>query len=54
MPPVFIPQSVELYRQGRFLVDRSVKFYPFEQLNQAAEDSAKGFTLKPILRIAEH
>jgi len=53
VPQVFIPQLVELYQQGRFPFDRLVKFYPFEQINQAAEDSTKGTTLKPILRIEE-
>src|SRR3546814_4451251 len=41
VPQVFIPQLIELYQQGRFPFDLLVKFYPFEQINQAAEDSAK-------------
>ncbi|EPP5101071.1 NAD(P)-dependent alcohol dehydrogenase [Enterobacter hormaechei] len=53
VPQVFIPQLVKLYQQGRFPFDRLVKFYPLEQINQAAEDSTKGITLKPILRIAD-
>ena len=52
VPQVFIPQLVTLYQQGRFPFDRLVKFYPLEQINQAAEDSTRGITLKPILRIA--
>jgi aryl-alcohol dehydrogenase len=28
-----------------------VKFYPLDQINQAAEDSTRGVTLKPILTI---
>ncbi|MFP6562006.1 NAD(P)-dependent alcohol dehydrogenase [Paraburkholderia sp. B3] len=48
----FIPQLVELYRQGRFPFDKLVKFYPVEQINEAAEDSTRGITLKPILRFA--
>jgi aryl-alcohol dehydrogenase len=51
-PQVFIPQLVELYLQGRFPFDRLVKFYPLAEINQAAEDSLRGVTLKPILRIA--
>lgn len=51
VPQVFIPQLVQLYQQGRFPFDRLVKFYPLDQINQAAEDSTKGITLKPILRI---
>jgi aryl-alcohol dehydrogenase len=48
----FIPELIELYRQGRFPFDRLVKFYPFEQLNQAMADSESGVTIKPILRFA--
>jgi len=49
----FIPELIELYRQGRFPFDRLVKFYPFDQVNQAMADSEAGITIKPILRIAD-
>lgn len=48
---VFIPQLIELYKQGRFPFDRMITFYPFDQINQAAEDSEKGKTLKAVLRM---
>ena len=48
---IFIPQLVELHRQGRFPFDKLVKLYDFEQINQAAEDSEKGGTIKPIIRL---
>jgi aryl-alcohol dehydrogenase len=48
----FIPELIELFVQGRFPFDRLVKFYPFEQLNEAMADSESGVTIKPILRIA--
>ena len=38
-PDVFIPMLIDLYRQGRFPFDRMLKFYPFEQINQAVADS---------------
>lgn len=47
----FIPELVNLHLQGRFPFDKLVKYYPFEAINQAAEDSERGITLKPILRI---
>lgn len=47
----FIPQLVELYQQGRFPFDKLVKYYSFEDINQAAADSAEGMTLKPIIRM---
>lgn len=51
VPQTFIPQLVELYMQGRFPFDKLVKFYPLDEINQAAEDSLKGITLKPVLRL---
>lgn len=51
VPSIFIPRLVELYKQGRFPFDRLVTFYDFDQINQAAEDSERGTTIKPVLRI---
>ena len=50
VPDLFIPTLVELYSQGRFPFDKLVKFYSLDQINQAAEDSEKGITIKPIVR----
>jgi aryl-alcohol dehydrogenase len=50
-PDLFIPALVELFTQGRFPFDKLVKFYTLEQINQAAEDSEKGVTIKPIIRL---
>lgn len=50
---VFIPRLVDLYMQGRFPFDKLIKFYPFEQINEAAEDSAKGGAIKPVIRMPE-
>ena len=46
----FIPQLIELFQQGRFPFDRLVKFYSFDQVNEAMADSESGVTIKPILR----
>jgi aryl-alcohol dehydrogenase len=51
VPDLFIPSLVELYTQGRFPFDKLVKFYNLDQINQAAEDSEKGITIKPIVRL---
>jgi aryl-alcohol dehydrogenase len=48
---IFIPRLIDLYRQGRFPFDKLIKFYSFDEINQAAEDSEKGITLKPVIRI---
>ena len=51
VPDVFIPKLIDLYLAGRFPFDKLVKFYAFDQINEAAADSEKGVTLKPIIRI---
>jgi aryl-alcohol dehydrogenase len=48
---VFIPKLIEFHRQGRFPFDKLVRFYPFDQINQAIADSEAGITIKPILRM---
>jgi aryl-alcohol dehydrogenase len=50
IPEIFIPQLIKFYKQGRFPFDRLIKFYTLEQINEAAEDSEKGKTLKAVLR----
>ncbi len=49
-PQVFIPKLVKYFREGRLPVDKLVKFYKFDEIEQAFEDSHKGVTIKPILR----
>ena len=52
VPDVFIPRLIDLYIQGRFPIDRLIKLYPLDQINQAAEDSEQGRVWKPVLRMA--
>ena len=49
IPQLFVPRLLELHRQDRFPFDRFVTMYPFEAINQAAEDSEKGQTVKAVL-----
>jgi aryl-alcohol dehydrogenase len=42
---------LELYRQGRFPFDKLVRFYDFDDINQAVADAQSGLTVKPILRM---
>lgn len=51
IPDLFIPRLIELYRAGRFPFDQLIRFYDFDQINQAAEDSESGETIKPVIRI---
>lgn len=52
VPELFIPQLIELHRQGRFPFDRLIRFYTLDEINQAAADSESGATIKPILRMS--
>jgi len=47
---VFIPEMVELHKQGRFPIDRMITFYDLDRINEAVEDAESGRTLKAVLR----
>jgi aryl-alcohol dehydrogenase len=49
---VFIPKLVELWRAGKLPVDRLVRAYDFDQINQAAQDALAGEVVKPVLRMS--
>jgi aryl-alcohol dehydrogenase len=51
IPDLFIPVLIELYAQGRFPFDRLIKFYEFEDINQAVEDMEQGKVMKPVLKM---
>jgi aryl-alcohol dehydrogenase len=49
VPQVFIPRLVELWKQGRFPLDKLVKTYKLDDINTAFTDSASGATVKPVV-----
>jgi len=49
--PRFLESLMELQRQGRFPLEKLVRFYDFADVNQAVDDSDAGTTIKPILRM---
>ena len=51
VPRVFIPQLIAYFKAGQFPFDKLVRYYEFDQIDQAFEDSANGKTIKPILKI---
>ncbi len=51
VPQQFIPKLIDFYRQGRFPFDRLIRYYAFEDINRAMDDSRRGVTIKPVLRI---
>jgi aryl-alcohol dehydrogenase len=53
-PQTFIPTLIDLYLDGRFPFDRLIRFYPFEQLNEAVHDSETGAVVKAIVRMSHH
>lgn len=50
VPDIFIPQLIELWRQGRFPFDRLIEFYPLSRIEEAAHAAEQGRVLKPVLR----
>jgi aryl-alcohol dehydrogenase len=49
VPQVFIPQLIELWREGRFPIEKLMKNYSLEDINQGFADSASGVTIKPVV-----
>lgn len=52
-PQQFIPDLIELYRQGKFPFDELITYYDFEDIEQAVEDAESGETIKPVLRVGD-
>jgi aryl-alcohol dehydrogenase len=50
-PQEFIPHLVDLLVQGKMPVDRMITFYDIADINRAAQDSASGATIKPVVRM---
>jgi aryl-alcohol dehydrogenase len=50
--PIYLPKLFKYYKDGRFPVDKMIKLYEFDQINQAMEDSESGAAVKPVLRIS--
>lgn len=49
IPHIFLPVLMDLWKKGRFPVDRLIKNYDFDAINQGAADSEAGLTVKPVL-----
>ena len=47
-----IPALIDLYKQGRFPFDRLVKFYSFDDIDQAITDAHEGGTIKAVLKVS--
>ncbi len=50
-PQQFIPMLLQQWQMGRFPLERLIKRYPFEAIQQAFADCASGMAIKPVLDI---
>ncbi|WP_083913428.1 DUF4334 domain-containing protein [Nocardia concava] len=53
VPSAFVPLLVDLYRAGRFPVDRMVTTFPFEKINDAVAATRDGTAVKAVLTFGE-
>ncbi|PWR07331.1 alcohol dehydrogenase [Micromonospora acroterricola] len=53
IPQLFIPKLIKLYQSGRFPIDRLVRFYKFDEIDEAFAAAAHGDVIKPVLRFAD-
>ena len=51
VPQLIIPKLVSFFKNGQFPIEKLVKFYELEDVDQAFIDSSKGSAIKPILII---
>ena len=51
VPQQFLPQLVDYIMAGQFPVERMITFYDLADINRAADESSKGKTIKPVLRM---
>lgn len=49
VPSLFLPKLIHFYKQGRFPLDRLIKVYPFEQINEAFDQTFHGKAIKAVL-----
>jgi aryl-alcohol dehydrogenase len=50
VPDIFIPQLIELHRQGRFPFDKLIRFYSLSEIAEAVAATERGEVLKAVLR----
>lgn len=48
-PDQFIPELLQLYREGRFPFDRMIETFPFSRINEAVEAQHRGDVVKVVL-----
>lgn len=53
VPALFLPKLIQFYKQGRFPLDRLIQVYPFDQINQAFEQTFHGKAIKAVLTLRD-
>ncbi|MFF2484582.1 NAD(P)-dependent alcohol dehydrogenase [Paenibacillus sp. NPDC058071] len=51
VPHTFIPKLISYYKNGQFPFDKLVKYFDFDQINDAFAASKSGEVIKPILKM---
>jgi aryl-alcohol dehydrogenase len=51
-PKLFIPFLIDLYKRGHFPFDKLIRFYDFEDINDAFHAQRSGEAIKPVLRVS--
>lgn len=51
IPQLFIPKLVEYFKAGLFPLDKLIKVYDLEQINEAYDDVHKGKALKAVVKM---
>lgn len=49
VPSAFIPVMIDFYRKGQLPLQKIVKTYPLERINEAVADMERGRVVKPVL-----
>jgi aryl-alcohol dehydrogenase len=52
VPQTFVPALISLWRQGKFPMEKLVRRYQLDEINDAFRDSASGATIKPVIVFA--
>lgn len=49
VPQIFIPKLIQLWKDGRFPMDKLMRNYSLSDINQGFEDSVNGTVIKPVI-----
>ncbi|WAH55392.1 NAD(P)-dependent alcohol dehydrogenase [Pseudomonas silvicola] len=51
VPEPFIRKLIEFWKSGQLPIEKMLRFYEFDQINDAIADSLNGVTIKPVVRM---